>query len=121
MTSEAPKFTEDSVPIPTGFNLLIELYLTPETYGDSGIIKSHREQELENNSTVVGRVHAMGPDAYSDTARYPNGPWCEVGDYVIFKAYSGVRFKIHGKEVLRLIHDDMVEAVVNDPTGYSRI
>lgn len=70
---------------------------------------------------MVVQVIDMGPDAYKDEARFPNGPYCKIGDYVLIRAYSGTRFRIHGKELFRVINDDSVEAVVEDPTGYSRI
>jgi co-chaperonin GroES (HSP10) len=65
-------------------------------------------------------VVKLGPDAYKDPAKFPNGPWCKEGDFVIVRPNTGTRIKIHGKE-FRLIHDDCVEAVVQDPRGISRI
>jgi co-chaperonin GroES (HSP10) len=62
----------------------------------------------------------MGADAYKDKDKFPNGAYCKVGDFVIFRSYSGTRFKIHTQE-FRLINDDTVEAVVDDPRGYKRI
>ena len=62
----------------------------------------------------------MGPDAYKDKEKFPTGPWCKRGDFVIFRSYSGTRFKIHSHE-FRIINDDTVEAVVEDPRGYKRI
>ena len=59
------------------------------------------------------------PDAYVDKSRFPNGPYCKKGDWVVFRACSGTRLKIYGKE-FRLINDDTVEAVVEDPTGVVR-
>jgi co-chaperonin GroES (HSP10) len=61
----------------------------------------------------------MGPDAYTDGDKFPHGPYCKEGDFVIFRSYSGTRFKIMDKE-FRLINDDTVEAVVEDPRGYKR-
>jgi hypothetical protein len=60
-----------------------------------------------------------GPDAYGDKDKFPNGPYCKEGDFVIFRSYSGTRFKIE-KQEFRLINDDTVEAVVEDPRGYTR-
>jgi len=62
----------------------------------------------------------MGPDCYKDETRFPTGPWCQVGDFVLFRAFSGTRIKIHGKE-LRIINDDNVEAVVDDPRGIEKV
>ena len=64
-------------------------------------------------------VLKVGPDAYGDTAKFPNGAWCKEGDFVLVRTYSGTRFKIFGKE-FRLINDDQVDAVVQDPRGLTR-
>ena len=68
---------------------------------------------------MCGYVLKLGPDAYQDKNRFPSGPWCQEGDWVVFRPYSGTRMKIYGKE-FRLINDDTVEAVVEDPTGVVR-
>ena len=68
---------------------------------------------------VRGYVLKMGEDCYQDKERYPNGPWCKTGDWVVFRAYSGTRLNIYGKE-FRIINDDTVEAVVEDPRGVVR-
>jgi|TARA_R110000744_G_scaffold231172_2_gene349383 co-chaperonin GroES (HSP10) len=106
------------LPEPKGYKLLIALpEIREETEG--GIIKSAQSQHEESISTVVGWVMSMGPDAYVNYGRFPNGPYCQVGDWVVFRAFSGTRIKIHGKE-FRLINDDTVEAVVEDPRGVER-
>jgi co-chaperonin GroES (HSP10) len=64
-------------------------------------------------------VAKVGPQAYKDTTRFPDGPWCKVGDFVITRAYAGTRILIHGTE-WRIINDDTVEAVVEDPRGIRR-
>ncbi len=89
-----------------------------ESY-DSGIIKSDKTRNIEEHSTVVLFVLKLGDMAYLDDERFPTGPWCKEGDFVITRAYSGTRIKIHGKE-FRIINDDTVEAVVDDPRGYER-
>jgi len=61
----------------------------------------------------------VGPEAYTDKTRYPSGPWCKPGDFILTRTYSGTRFKIFGKE-FRLINEDQVDAVVQDPRGISR-
>jgi co-chaperonin GroES (HSP10) len=106
------------LPEPKGYKLLIALPEIEETT-DGGIIKSAQSQHEESISTVVGWVMAMGPDAYVNYARFPTGPYCQVGDWVVFRAFSGTRIKIQGKE-FRLINDDTVEAVVEDPRGVER-
>jgi co-chaperonin GroES (HSP10) len=61
----------------------------------------------------------MGPDCYKDESKFPTGPWCSEGDWVVFRAFQGTRVKIHGKE-FRILNDDSIEAVVEDPTGIVR-
>lgn len=117
----APQLTEQQIPQPTGYRLLVAIPEIQETYGDSGIVKAVAEIRNEEVSTMVVRVVDMGPDAYNDEKRFPNGPYCQIGDFVLIRAYAGTRFKIHGRELFRIINDDSVEAVVADPTGYSRI
>jgi hypothetical protein len=65
-------------------------------------------------------VIKMGPDCYKDAKRFPNGPWCKEGDFILARPNTGTRLKIHGRE-FRLINDDVVEAVVDDPRGISRV
>jgi co-chaperonin GroES (HSP10) len=69
--------------------------------------------------TTVLFVIKLGPDAYKDTAKFPTGPWCKEGDFIIVRSNSGTRLDIHGKE-FRIINDDTVEAVVQDPRGIRR-
>ena len=66
--------------------------------------------------SIMGAVIDMGESAYSDEERFPSGPWCKVGDYVMFRMNTGTRFKVNGKE-FRLMNDDSIEAVVPDPRG----
>ena len=106
------------LPEPKGYKLLIALPEVAETT-EGGIIKSIKSQHEESISTVAGLVLSMGADAYANFSRFPTGPYCEVGDWVVFRAFSGTRIKIHGKE-FRLINDDTVEAVVEDPRGVER-
>ena len=115
--NEAPR-TASQLPDPRGYKLLIALPEIDEAT-DGGIIKSAQSQHEESIATVVGFVMSRGPDAYVSYSRFPNGPYCEVGDWVVFRAFSGTRLKIHGRE-FRLINDDTVEAVVEDPRGVER-
>ena len=75
--------------------------------------------ELNTTKTLFLFVMKLGDTAYKDEARFPTGPWCKEGDFVITRAYSGTRIKIFGNE-FRIINDDTVEAVVDDPRGYER-
>lgn len=73
----------------------------------------------EESATTVLFVLKVGPDAYQDKLKFPTGPWCKAGDFILVRTYSGTRVKIFGKE-FRIINDDMVDAVVEDPRGISR-
>ena len=106
------------LPDPKGYKLLIALP-EPDEKTEGGIIKAKQTMEVEEIGSICGFVLKMGPDAYQDAKRFPNGPYCVEGDWVLMRSYSGTRFKIHGKE-FRLINDDTVEAVVDDPTGVVR-
>ena len=106
------------LPEPKGYKLLIALPEIDEMT-DGVLIRSEDSRHEESIATVVGWVMSMGPDAYVNYDRFPNGPYCQVGDWVVFRAFSGTRLKIHGKE-FRLINDDTVEAVVEDPRGVER-
>ena len=117
-TEEGSPRYASQLPEPKGYKLLIALPEIEEAT-EGGIIKSAQSQHEESIATVVGGVMSMGPDAYVNYNRFPNGPYCEVGDWVVFRAFSGTRLKIHGKE-FRLINDDTVEAVVEDPRGVER-
>lgn len=118
--SEAEINTEDfaTIPNPKGYKILIAVP-TPKEKTDGGIFLPDQLKDLEKTATLYGRVMAMGDLAYADENKFPTGPYCEVGDWVMFKAYSGTRFRINGEE-LRLINDDTVEAVVEDPRAIQR-
>jgi co-chaperonin GroES (HSP10) len=106
------------LPEPTGYRLLIALpEIDEKTQG--GVIMPDGLVKDESTASIIGFVIKMGSDAYSDKERFPNGAWCKEGDFVIFRSYSGTRFKVAGKE-FRLINDDTVEGVVDDPRGYTR-
>ena len=113
-----PTPSASQLPVPSGYKLLIALPEVEEAT-ESGIIKSAQTQHEEAISTVVGFVLKVGTDSYADFSRFPSGPYCKEGDWVVFRAFSGTRIKIHGKE-FRLINDDTVEAVVEDPRGVER-
>ena len=109
------------LPDPATFHLLTVVPEAMEEYAESdlGIVKSSQEIWKEEILTPVLFVVKVGPDAYKDTTRFPNGPSCKEGDFVIVRPNSGTRLKIHGRE-FRIINDDSVEAVVEDPRGISR-
>jgi len=106
------------LPEPTGYRILIAIP-DKEEKTEGGILKAQETLHYEEVSSIVGFVMKMGPDCYKDETRFPTGPWCQVGDFVLFRAFSGTRIKIHGKEI-RVINDDNVEAVVDDPRGIEK-
>jgi len=108
------------IPTPVGYRLLIAMPEVEETYGDSGILKSNKEMHYDSILSTIGVVLDMGDQAYIDKDRFPTGPWCKVGDYVMFRMNTGTRFKVGGTEY-RLMNDDSIEAVVNDPRGVKRV
>lgn len=107
------------VPDPATYHLLCVLPEIEEEYGDTGLVKAGQTMHYEELLSPVLFVVKMGPDAYKDEKRFPNGPSCKVGDFVLVRPNTGTRIKIHGKE-FRIINDDSVEAVVQDPRGISR-
>jgi co-chaperonin GroES (HSP10) len=109
---------EAQLPKPVGYHLLIALPKVEDTY-ESGIAKSDRTKHEERVLSMMGAVIDMGEQAYADKDRFPNGPWCKVGDFVMFRPNSGTRFKVNGQEY-RLLNDDSIEAVVADPRGVTR-
>jgi co-chaperonin GroES (HSP10) len=107
------------VPDPSTYHLLCVLPDIDEEYGDSGLVKASQTMHYEEVLSPVLFVVKMGPDAYKDEKRFPSGPSCKVGDFVLVRPNTGTRIKIHGKE-FRIINDDSVEAVVQDPRGITR-
>ena len=106
------------LPEPVGYKLLIAIPDVSEKT-EGGVYVPDALKKAEETASIIGFVVRMGKEAYSDPSKFPDGPWCKEGDFVIFRSYSGTRFKVMGKE-FRLINDDTVEAVVEDPRGYSR-
>ena len=108
-----------SLPEPKGWKLLCVVPDVADTFDNSDIVKADAFLKQEEHATTALFVLRVGPDAYKDKAKFPGEPWCKAGDFVLVRTYSGTRFKIYGKE-FRLINDDQVEAVVQDPRGLSR-
>ena len=107
------------MPKPKGYKLLISpVKIDEKTEG--GVYMPDAIRDAEGIASIIGFVVKMGDDAYKDKDKFPNGAYCKEGDFVIFRSYSGTRFKIHNEE-FRLINDDTVEAVGDDPRGYRRI
>jgi co-chaperonin GroES (HSP10) len=108
-----------ALPDPKGWRILCALVEAGDTF-ESGIVKADQTVKVEELTSPVLFVVKVGPDAYNDPEKFPDGPWCKEGDFVITRPYTGTRIMIHGKE-FRLINDDQVEATVEDPRGIKRV
>ena len=106
------------VPDPVTYHLLCALPKAEEQY-ESGLVKAGQTMHFEELLSPVLWVVKMGPDCYKDPLRFPSGPSCKLGDFVLVRPNTGTRLKIHGTE-FRIINDDSVEAVVQDPRGIKR-
>jgi hypothetical protein len=107
------------LPDPVGYHILCAIPEAEKNFDGSDIIKSDDTMRVEEVLTTVLFVVKLGPECYSDKTRFPNGPWCKQGDFILVRPNSGSRLLIHGRE-FRLINDDVVEAVVQDPRGIKR-
>ena len=107
------------LPDPTGCKVLCAVPAIDEKFEGTELYRPDSLAKLEEHATTVLFVLKVGPDAYKDDRKFPSGPWCAEGDFVLVRAYSGTRFKIHGRE-FRLLNDDQIEAVVQDPRGITR-
>ena len=110
---------EAQLPKPVGYRVLVALPQVEETFGDTGLLKSSNTISQEHIMSIIGLVLDMGDQAYSDEDRFPTGPWCKPGDYVMLRMNTGTRFKVGGVEY-RLMNDDSIEAIVADPRGVTR-
>jgi co-chaperonin GroES (HSP10) len=113
------KELEASIPKPTGYHVLIALPEIDETFDGTNIAKAGQTKREELVLASIGVVLDMGDQAYRDPDRYPTGPWCQAGDYVMFRPNSGTRFRI-GNNEYRLMNDDSIQAVVPNPRAISR-
>ncbi len=107
------------LPEPSGYRILCAIPDIEESY-ESGILKADTTMHFEEVLSTVFFVVKMGPDCYKDQSRFPTGPWCKVGDFILARPNSGTRLKIHGRE-FRIINDDSVEGIVEDPRGITRV
>lgn len=106
------------LPKPSGYRILCAIPDIEKEY-DSGIVKADTTVHYEELLTTVLFVVELGPDCYKDESRFPSGPWCKKGDFVLVRPNAGTRVIIHGQE-FRLINDDSVEAIVDEPRGIRR-
>ena len=123
MTEAAVKISdaelELQLPKPVGYRVLVALPQAEETYEGTSILKTDSERSRDHIMSIIGLVVDMGDQAYGDEERFPSGPWCKEGDFVMFRMNSGTRFTVGGVEY-RLMNDDSIEAVVADPSGIQR-
>ncbi len=106
------------IPKPSGYRILCAIPEVEKEF-ESGILKADETRQREETLTTVLFVVELGPDCYQDKNRFPTGPWCKKGDFVLIRPNAGTRLVIHGKE-FRIINDDSVEGVVEDPRGIKR-
>ena len=106
------------LPKPSGYRILCAIPEAEKEH-DGGILKADETMRFEELLTTVLFVVDLGPDCYLDKAKFPTGPWCKKGDFILVRPNAGTRLVIHGKE-FRIINDDSVEGVVDDPRGIRR-
>ena len=118
MTEETVKISdaelELQLPRPVGYRILVALPQPEETVAGTSILKTETAKTQDHIMSIIGWVVDMGNDAYGDEARFPDGPWCKQGDWVVFGRYAGSRLKIEGGEV-RLLNDDEILGTVDNP------
>lgn len=124
LTQVLNKSTEEKakqLPKPAGYRILCAIPEAEEEFESSeiGLVKSDETRRIEELLTTVLFVVDMGPDCYIDKAKFPNGPWCKKGDFILVRPNAGTRLLIHDRE-FRIIYDDNVEGVVEDPRGIKR-
>ena len=120
-TTTLPQTAEDKakqLPEVSGYRILCAIPEADDKF-DNGLAKSSETMRLEEVLSTVFFVVKLGPDCYKDAKRFPTGPWCKEGDFILARPNSGTRLKIHGRE-FRIINDDSVEGTVQDPRGISR-
>jgi co-chaperonin GroES (HSP10) len=106
------------LPKPSGYKILCAIPEQEKEY-ESGLIKADETIRYDELLTTVLFVVELGPDCYADKTKFPSGPWCKKGDFVLTRPNAGTRLVIHGRE-FRMINDDSVEATVEDPRGIKR-
>ena len=109
------------LPNPSGYRILCAIPEAEKQFEESeiGLIKADETMRNEETLTTVLFVVELGPDCYKDTTKFPTGPWCKQGDFILVRPYAGSRLVIHGRE-FRIINDDTVEGIVDDPRGIKR-
>lgn len=108
----------ENLPSPSGYKILIAIPRLKEAT-EGGIVKAAETLEREQTAMMIGFVISLGPDCYKDKERYPSGPWCKAGDFVLMRSYAGTRFMYMGQEY-RMINEDVVEGTTPDPRGVTK-
>jgi co-chaperonin GroES (HSP10) len=106
------------LPKPQGYRILCAIPEAEKEF-DNGLAKADVTIKNDEILTTVLFVVSLGPDCYADKERFPTGPWCKQGDFILVRPNAGTRLVIHGRE-FRIINDDSVEAIVDDPRGITR-
>ena len=117
-TQENAEKLADRIPDPKGYKMLVMKPKINKTT-DGGIALADVTTRKEEAGAVVGLVLKQGDLCYKDEVKFPTGPWCKEGDFVLLRAYSGSRFSIDGEEFI-IVNDDMIEGTVADPRGINR-
>jgi len=121
-TTVLPQTAEEKakqLPKPSGYHILCAIPDQDKEHAN-GILKADATLQRDEILSTVFFVVDLGPDCYKDEKRFPSGPWCQKGDFILARPNTGTRLKIHGRE-FRMINDDSVEGIVDDPRGISRI
>ena len=108
-----------ALPDPVGYKLLIAIP-PKEEKTEGGFLLPEDTRRREEAASITGMILKIGPDAYTDQERFPSGAWCKEGDWIVMRSYTGTRIEVHGQE-FRIINDDSVEAIVEDPRGIKRV
>ena len=118
--NKVPEQKAKQLPKPSGYRILCAIPEVEKEYeSELGLLKSDEAIRNEELLTTVLFVVDLGPDCYKDATRFPSGPYCKAGDFILVRPHAGTRLIIHGKE-FRVINDDSVEGVVEDPRGIRR-
>ena len=104
---------KSQLPVPSGWRLLV-LPFSPREKTKGGILIAQESLDKLRIATNCGYVISIGPLAYHDKEKFPTGPWCKKGDWVIFARYAGSRLPIEGGEV-RILNDDEILGTLKDP------
>lgn len=103
------------VPNPTGYRMVVIPFDIPEFVGKSGIVLSSKTRESERLHATSHRIVKMGPECYTDPEKFPDGPYCKEGDYILLSRYAGSKFNMSQCDVLHVINDDEVLCQVPNP------